>query len=129
MKAIAKFVTAVQALLLAPMGAAKPVDAATPGDFTEAARWEAAISSGTPEALQQYISQFPHGERLGEAFELIVEGEIEAAKSDPVGHPADVQLSEARPEGLEVLEQDFDLGRGSPQDRLDDGGGTGLNPY
>lgn len=124
MNRIAKLLTAVQALLLAPLGAVKSADAARPDTFTEAAQWQAAISSGTPEALQQYISQFPQGERLGDAFELIVEGEIEAAKSDTGGS---VQLSEARRDRPEVLEHDFDRGSLRPnQDPNQDGG---LNPY
>ena len=110
MNRIAKLLTAVQALLLAPLGAAKAADVARPDDFNEATQWQAAISSGTPEALQRYISQFPQGERLGEAFELIVEGEIEAAKSEPA-----VQLAEARRDALEVLEHDFDLGTIRPE--------------
>ena len=110
MNRFAKLLTAVQALLLAPLGAAKSADAARPDDFTETAQWQAAISSGTPEALQQFISQFPQGERLGEAFELIVEGEIEAAKSEPA-----LQLAEARRDKLEVLEHDFDRGAIRPE--------------
>ena len=123
MNRIAKFLTAVQALLLAPLGAAKSADAATPDSFTEAAQWQAAISSGTPEALQHYISQFPQGERLGEAFELIVEGEIEAAKS---AADSAVQLSEARRDP-EVIEHDFD--RGALRPGLDPNQDSGLNPY
>lgn len=110
MKWIAKFVTAAQALLLAQFGAAKPGEAAMPSDVTEATKWAAAVSAGTPDALQQFISQFPDGERLGEAFELIVLSEIEAAKSASPVAVTGVQLSEARNERPEVLEHDFDLG-------------------
>ncbi len=125
MKRIAKFVTALQALLLAPLGAAKPSDAATPSDFTEPAAWEAAVSTGTPDALQQFISHFPHGERLGEAFGLIVHAELEAAKTDADRAATDLQLSEARPE---VLEQDFDRGVGRKYENLNEDN-RGLNPY
>jgi hypothetical protein len=110
MNLIAKLVTAAQALLLAQLGAVKSGDAATPSDLTEATEWDAAISAGTPEAFQQYISQFPRGERLGEAFELIVLSEIETAKSLSDAAVSDIQLSEARREDLEVLERNFDLG-------------------
>ena len=128
MNRIAKLLTAVQALLLAPMGVAKSADAARPDDFTEAAQWQAAISSGTPEDLQRFISQFPQGERLSEAFELIVEGEIEAAKSEPGGSLSAVQLAEARRDRLEVLEHDFDRGALRPeQDPNQDE--RGLAPY
>lgn len=128
MKWIAKFVTAAQALLLAQVGAAKPGDAAMPSDVTEAAQWEAAISAGTPDALQQFISQFPDGERLGEAFELIVLSEIEAAKSGSAGPVTGVQVSEARSERPEVLEHDFDLGVNKNDGALDEESG-GLTPY
>lgn len=110
MKWIAKIVTAAQAVLLAQFGAAKPGEAAMPSDVTEAATWAAAVTAGTPDALQQFISQFPDGERLGEAFELIVLSEIAAAKSASPGAAPGVQLSEARSERPEVLEHDFDLG-------------------
>ena len=125
MKRIAKFVTAIQALLLAPLAAAKPSEAATPSEFTETAAWEAAVSAGTPEALQQFISHFPQGERLGEAFGLIVQGEVEAAKSLADRAAADLQLSEARPE---VLEHDFDRGVGR-KNEIQNEDGRGLNPY
>lgn len=123
MKRIAKFVTAIQALLLAPLGAAKPSDAATPPDFTETAAWESAVTAGTPEALQQFISHFPQGERLSDAFELIVQGEVEAAKSLAERAATDLQLSEARPEHLE---HDFDLGAGRKNQNEDN---RGLYPY
>ena len=128
MKLIAKVITAVQALLLAPMGAAKPGEAATPAEFNEAAGWEAATSVGTPEALQQFISRFPRGERLGEAFDLIVQNEIEAAGPGSADSPINVQLSEARRDRLEVLEHDFDRGSpaGGPSSNEDSGGPT---PY
>jgi len=125
MKRIAKFMTAIQALLLAPLGTATPSDAATPSDFTETSAWEAAVSSGTPEALQQFISHFPQGERLGDAFELIVHAEVEAAKSDADRAATDLQLSEARPE---VLERNFDLGAGRKIESLNEDS-RGLNPY
>lgn len=100
MKRLAKFITALQALLLAPLGAAKAGDVATPSDFTETAAWEAALSTGTPEALQQFIAHYPQGERLGDAFGLIVQGEVDRAATD-------LQLSEAP---QEVLEHEFDRG-------------------
>jgi len=128
MNRFAKLLTAVQALLLAPLGAAKSADAALPDDITEAAQWQAAIASGTPEALQQFISQFPQGERLGEAFELIVEGEIEAAKSDPAGSPGSLQLAAAGRDRLEVLEHDFDSGVVS-QEQDPGQNERGLGPY
>ncbi len=117
MKRIAKFVTAIQALLLAPLGVATPSDAATPSDFTETSAWDAAVSSGTPEALQQFISHYPQGERLGEAFELIVRAEVEAAKSDAHRAATDLQLSEAR---SEILEQNFDRGAGRKIENLNE---------
>lgn len=128
MKWIAKLVTAAQAVLLAQLGAAKPGDAATPSHFTEAAEWDAAISAGTPEALQQFISHYPHGVRLGDAFELIVQSEIEAAMSRPEAAATGIQLSEARREGVELLEQDFDVGPAPKDDDSNEDGGP-LGPY
>ncbi len=117
MKWIAKFVTAIQALLLAPLAAATPSNAATPSDFTETSAWDAAVLSGTPEALQQFISHHPQGERLGEAFELIVHAEVEAAKSDANRAATDLQLSEAP---SEILEQNFDRGAGRKIENLNE---------
>ena len=129
MEWMAKLVTAAQALLLAQFGAAKPSDAAMAPDLAEAAKWAAAVSAGTPDALQQYISQFPHGERLSDAFDLIVQNEIESAKSSlSAGALTGVQLSEARKEQPELLERNFDLGTnkntGTPNQ-----GGESLTPY
>jgi hypothetical protein len=125
MKRIAKFITAIQALLLAPLGAVKPSHAATPSDLTETAAWEAAVSTGSPEALQQFISHFPQGERLSEAFGLIVQVEVEAAKSATGRAATDLQLSEARPE---ILERNFDRGVGRKYENQNEDN-RGLNPY
>lgn len=122
MNRIAKFITALQALLIAPLGAAKAGNPALPSELTEAAAWQTAHSSGTPEALQQFISNFPRGEHLSEAFALIVQSEVEAAGSEASAAGA-VQLSEA---GLEVLEHDFDLGVGRKPENQDT---RGLTPY
>lgn len=115
MKWIAKLATAAQAVLLAQLGVARPADAAAPPQFTEAAGWQAAISSGTPEALQQFISHFPRGERTSEAFELIVVSEIATAQSLSKATAAATQLAEARRQDLEMLEHDFDLGTGKKE--------------
>ena len=124
MNRVAKVITALQALLIAPLGAAKAGDAPIPSKYTEAAAWQAALSSGTPEALQQFISRFPQGDHLGDAFGLIVQSEVETARSDASAAGA-VQLSEA---GLEVLEHDFDQGVGRTlEDQNQDI--RGLNPY
>lgn len=121
MKWIAKIVTAAQAVLLAQFGAVKPGEAAAPSEMTEAAEWNAALSAGTPEALQRFISHYPHGPRLGEAFELIVQSEIDAAATG-------IQLSEARREGSEMLEHDFDVGPAPKDDHSNEDGGR-LGPY
>jgi len=128
MRWIAKLVTAAQAVLLAHSGAARAGDAATPPDFTETDRWQAAVAAGTPDALQQYLSQYPRGERMGEAFELIVLGEIEAAKSVSQGAAGDIQLSEARRDQLEMLEHDFDVGP-AQRNQEQNGEGGSLGPY
>lgn len=128
MKWIAKLVTAAQAVLLAQAGATRAADAAPPADLTEADRWHAAIAAGTPDALQQYLSQYPRGERVGEAFELIVLSEIEAAKSATAVAAGDIQLSEARRDQPERLEHDFDVGPAT--NTLDQSGpGGSLGPY
>ena len=124
MNRIAKFITALQALLIAPLGAAKAGDPVAPSEHTEAAAWQTALSSGTPEALQQFITHFPQGEHLSEAFALIVQSEVETAGSE-AGAARAVQLAEA---GLEVLEREFDPGTlqtPAPQNESD----RGLAPY
>jgi hypothetical protein len=128
MKWIAKLVTAAQAVLLAQLGATRGADASPPHDLTEADQWQAAVAAGTPDALQQYLSQYPRGERMGEAFELIVLSEIEAANSAPAVAAGDIQLSEARRDQPERLEHDFDV---SPTTNTQDpsGGGGSLGPY
>ena len=55
---------------------------------------------------------------------FLVEGEVEAAKSDPDGP---VQLSEARRDEPEVLEHDFDFRTIWPEHEGD--ADRGLNPY
>lgn len=124
MNRVAKIITALQALLLAPLGAAKASEAPPPADLTESAAWQAAVLDGTPEALQRFITHFPEGDRMGDAFGLIVQSEVETAKS-AVQAAGAVQLSEA---GLEVLEQNFDLGTGRKlEDQNQDD--RGLTPY
>lgn len=127
MKWIAKIVTAAQAVLLAQFGAARAADAPPTLDFTEAAEWQAAVSAGTPEALQRYLSHNSTGERRSEAFELIVLSEIEAATPPAHGAPAEVQLSEARRDQMEMLEHDFEPGPAKTDDAEGDGGRLG--PY
>lgn len=124
MNRVAKIAAALQALLIAPLGAAKADVAATPTERTEAAAWQAALSSGSPEALQQFISRFPNGNHLGEAFGLIVQSEVETAGAEAIAARA-VQLADA---GLEVLEREFEPGAvqtPSPQNESD----RGLAPY
>lgn len=125
MNRVAKFITALQALLIAPLGAAGAGDAPTPSELSEAAAWQAALSSGTPEALQRFISRFPQGDHLNDAFGLIVESEVQAANSDAASRATAVQLSEA---GLEVLERDFDLGVGRTLENQNEDN-RGLTPY
>lgn len=125
MNRVAKFITALQALLIAPLGAAGAGDAPTPSEPSEAAAWQAALSSGTPEALQRFISRFPQGDHLNDAFGLIVESEVQAANSDAASRATAVQLSEA---GLEVLERDFDLGVGRTLENQNEDN-RGLTPY
>ena len=125
MKWIAKYMTAMQALLLLSLGISKPSSAAIPSDPAEGSEWAAAVSAGTPEALQRFISQFPRSERLGDALDLIIQQEI-AARSVLVDTGTEVQLAQRGPP--EVLEHELDPGTGKDiQDLLDDGGA--LAPY
>ena len=126
MKWIAKLVTAAQAVLLAQVGAVRAADAAPPPGLSDDDQWQAAVAAGTPDALQQYLSQYPRGERMGEAFELIVLSEIEAATSAVAA--GDIQLSEARRDQPERLEHDFDI---TPTTNTQDqsGAGESLGPY
>lgn len=124
MKWIAKCMTSVQAMLLLPLGISNPSDAAITSDFTEGSEWKAAVSAGTPEALQRFISQFPRSEQLGDALDLIIQQEI-AARSALVDTRTEVQLAGHGPS--EVLERDFDPGTAKDNpDSLDDGGRLGL---
>ena len=128
MRWIAKLVTAAQAVLLAHSGAARAGDAGVPPDLAEADQWQAAVAAGTPEALQRYLSQFPRGERMGEAFELIVLSEIEAASAAAQGAAGHVQLSEGLGDSMEMLEHDFDVGPAQSNDEQN-GEGESLGPY
>ena len=100
MKRIAKLITALQALILAPLGAAKAGDT-TPSEnltfLSETAVWE-------------------------EAFERIVQSEVEAAQFEASAAGA-VQLGETRPERLE---QNFDLGGKKIHSLNEDSRGLGL---
>lgn len=100
MKRIAKFVTALQALVLAPLGAAKAADTAPSDNLTflnETAVWE-------------------------EAFERVVQSEVAAAQVEASAAGA-VQLGEARPE---KLEQNFELGGRKIDSLNEDSRGLGL---
>ena len=125
MNRLAKFVMAMPALLLAPFGVAKPGNAAAPPLMGETAAWEAARSAGTPEALQAFIARYPQGRLLEDAFGLLVQGEIEAARSEARSAPSEIQIGQSEPE---VLERNFDLGVSRRQENLGDDA-RGATPY
>ncbi|MGI9487315.1 MAG: hypothetical protein ACR2RF_15850 [Geminicoccaceae bacterium] len=52
--------------------------------------WEAVRASGTPEACQQYLSEFPTGAHAEEAFRCLVEGIAPAGSN--IGRPASIDI-------------------------------------
>lgn len=52
--------------------------------------WEAVRASGTAEACQQYLSEFPTGAHAEEAFRCLVEGIVPAGSSG--AQPASVDI-------------------------------------
>ncbi len=103
---ILKWARMVQGILLVSVGIFKPGIAVTQPDTTETLAWENAIYASTPDAMQQFISQFPQSDRLGDAFDLLVQGEIEMTRSVGGSAVRDVQLAQAdfsAPEQLELF--------------------------
>ena len=52
--------------------------------------WEAVRASGTPEACQQYLSEFPTGAHAEEAFRCLVEGIVPAGSN--IRRPASIDI-------------------------------------
>ena len=52
--------------------------------------WEAVKASGTAEACQQYLSEFPTGAHAEEAFRCLVEGTVPGGSTG--GQPASVDI-------------------------------------
>jgi len=52
--------------------------------------WDAAVSAGTAEACQQYLSDYPTGTHAEEAFRCLVEGVVPASASNRQPVSADI---------------------------------------
>lgn len=52
--------------------------------------WEAARASGTVEACQQYLTEFPTGDHAEDAFRCLVEGSV--SNTPGSGQPAAVDI-------------------------------------
>ena len=81
MRWLIKFMSVAQALLLLPLVVSKHGDAALTPDSSEDAAWAQSVSIGTPQALQKFISQYPHSDKVDSAFDLMIEFQVESAKT------------------------------------------------
>jgi hypothetical protein len=79
----------LKALLIALMAGQGSVAAAQTVNADDSA-WEAAKSSGTAEACQQYLTEFPTGAHAEEAFRCLVEGVIPAGAVNPQDASVDI---------------------------------------
>jgi hypothetical protein len=69
---------ALMIALVAGQGGVAMAQEVSPDDSA----WEAAKASGTAEACQQYLSEFPTGAHAEEAFRCLVEGVIPAGAAN-----------------------------------------------
>jgi hypothetical protein len=93
-----KCISVVQALLLLPFAISKPGDAAPSPDSPEKAAWEESVLIGTPVAFQQFISRFPQGDRIDDAFDMIIDSQVVAAQALARRGALDVQLAQSATE-------------------------------
>jgi hypothetical protein len=74
MNRLATLLIGLRTLLMATLAGAPAIHAQTADD----AAWAAALESGTPEAYQQYLEEFPAGRYVEQAFRLLIESQLEA---------------------------------------------------
>jgi hypothetical protein len=67
-----RWLTAVYASLKAVMIATLAVPGGGQAQSADDSAWEAARAAGTPEACQQYLTDYPTGAHASEAFECVV---------------------------------------------------------
>lgn len=79
-------VKALMIALVAGQGGSAIAQSANPDDHA----WEAVRASGSAEACQQYLSEFPTGAHAEEAFRCLVEGIGPAGSS--AAQPASVDI-------------------------------------
>ena len=72
--------------LVAGQGGAAFAQNSSPDDRA----WEATKASGTAEACQQYLSEFPTGAHAEEAFRCLVEGAVPAGAGNQQGGAIDI---------------------------------------
>lgn len=77
-----RWLSAVYASLKAAMIATLATPIGGQAQTADDTAWEAARAAGTPEACQQYLSDFPTGAHAAEAFQCVV------AKNPPAAPPA-----------------------------------------
>lgn len=94
----------LRALLLLPLAISKPGDVSSAPDDPEDEAWAQSLSVGTPQALQEFISLYPDSSKVESAFDLIVEFQVETAKTKAWSQEFEVQVAQDR----EILEFDFD---------------------
>ena len=74
MNRLATLLIGLRTLLMATLAGAPAIHAQTADD----AAWAAALESGTPEAYQQYLEEFPAGRYVEQAFRLLIESQLDA---------------------------------------------------
>ena len=90
MRWMATVYASVRALMIAALAGQAGVVHAQQGSPADEAAWETVTSQGTPEAAQQYLSEFPTGVHAEEAFRLLVEGQLPTNRN--VGTAAAVDI-------------------------------------
>jgi hypothetical protein len=66
----------IKALMIASLAGHTGAVQAQQGNPADETAWESVIANGTPEAAQQYLSEFPTGAHAEEAFRILVEGQL-----------------------------------------------------
>ena len=89
MRWMATTYSSLKALMIALVAGQGSASVAQDGSSDDRA-WEAVRASGTAEACQQYLSEFPTGTHAEEAFRCLVEGVVPADASNR--QPASVDI-------------------------------------
>ena len=93
---IFKPISILRALLLLPLAVSKPGDVTPAPNSPEDVAWVQSLSVGTPQALQSFISHYPHSSMIDSAFDLMVDLQVETARARAWRDALETQVAQSQ---------------------------------